>query len=230
MLRWMLGDEHFFTGMQNYFNDPEIANGFVRNEQFVKHMEIAGDTVLTEYFNDWYYGEGFPLYSAEFSPAGSGFIKIKLSQTTSHPSVDFFEMPVPVRVYNLDKTDSMDFRLNHLINNQEFIVPVNFNVSELKIDPDYWLISKTSEIVLVKDFKTDGELVVYPNPFVDFVRVSIPNKQQITSIKLFSINNKLLAEFHENSELINLSEFTSGIYIIQAVTPQKTFEEKIVKL
>ncbi|HKJ78766.1 MAG TPA: M1 family metallopeptidase, partial [Prolixibacteraceae bacterium] len=66
MLRWVLGDESFFEGLRNYYNDPEIANGFARHEQFVHHMETAGDTSLISFFNDWYYGEGFPVYSLKY--------------------------------------------------------------------------------------------------------------------------------------------------------------------
>jgi aminopeptidase N len=90
-----------------------VANGFARHEQVVTHFEAAGDTSLTEFFNDWYYGEGFPIYSLEYSQTTNQELKITLSQSPSHASVDFFEMPVPVRVYNPGKTDSADYRLVH---------------------------------------------------------------------------------------------------------------------
>lgn len=67
MLRWVLGDEPFFNAMRNYFNDPEVTNGFARTNQLIKHFETAGDTIFFEFFNDWFYGEGFPVYSVEFS-------------------------------------------------------------------------------------------------------------------------------------------------------------------
>jgi aminopeptidase N len=102
MLRWIMGDEQFFNGIRNYYEDPEVANGFAQHEQLVAHMEAAGDTSLTEFFNDWYYGEGYPVYSLKYSGDNSR-TELVLSQSTSHPSVDFFEMPVPVRVYNEQK-------------------------------------------------------------------------------------------------------------------------------
>ena len=72
MLRWIMGDDDFYKGMRSYFNDPKLANGFALSTDFQKHMEIAGDTIFTEYFKDWFYGEGFPVYSASFSPAETG--------------------------------------------------------------------------------------------------------------------------------------------------------------
>ena len=229
MLRWILGDDPFFNGIRNYFEDPEIANGFAQNDQLVKHLESAGDTSLTEFFDDWYYGEGFPIYSAQFSQNGSGTMVINLSQSTSHQSIDFFEMPVPVRAYNSGKTDSIDFRLNNKANNQEFRVEPGFDVSEIKIDPDYWLVSKTSEIVKVPWIGASDEFIIYPNPFSEKISVFIPSGQQLVSTKLFSSEGKLMAEFPGDKTTFDWSEIPKGVYIIQLKTSTKLFEQKIIK-
>ncbi len=215
--------------MQNYFNDPEIANGFARTHQFVKHMEVAGDTTLTEFFDDWFYGEGFPIYSATFSPTQTNSLKIVLSQTTSHQSVDFFEMPVPVRVYNQNKTDSADFRLTNIENNQEFFVDPGFKVADLKIDPDYWLVSKTSEIVNVPIVSTTDEILVYPNPFSEKISLFIPGNQQLISTKLYSSDGMLVTEYIGDKTTFDWSGFPLGIYIIQLKTSKETFEQKVIK-
>ena len=229
MLRWILGDEDFYAGIRNYFTDPEIANGFARTNQFVKHMEIAGDTTLTEFFDNWFYGEGFPVYSAVFSPTETNELKIVLSQTTSHQSVGFFEMPVPVRVYDSSRTDSADFRLIHTTNNKEFFVEPGFKVAELKIDPDCWLVSKTHEIVSVPTIPALNKILVYPNPFSETISLFIPTDQQLISTKLFSSDGTLVTEFIGEKTTFNWSEFTAGIYIIQIKTSKEIFEQKVVK-
>ena len=229
MLRWVLGDEDFYAGIKNYFNDPEIANGFARTYQLIEHMESAGDTTLTEFFNDWFYGEGFPIYSASYMPDKANSTKIVLSQITSHQSVDFFEMPVPVRVYNSNKTDSADFRLNNTTNNQEFFVEPGFKVAELKIDPDYWLVSKTEEIVGLPTIPAADNIIVYPNPFSDEVSLFIPSGQQLISTKLYSSDGTLVTEFIGDKTTFNWSGSPTGIYIIQVKTSKELFEQKVVK-
>lgn len=230
MLRWVLGDEHFFTGMRNYFNDPEIANGFARNAQFVQHMETAGDTSLTEFFNDWYYGEGFPVYSAQFAPVKKGVLKINLSQTTSHNSVGFFEMPVPVRLYSFGKTDSADVRLVHTSTNQNFLVDVNFDVADIKIDPDNWLISKTAEIVKVPAVPALNGMAVYPNPFTDNFSVFLPSGQQLLSLRVFTTEGTLIKESTGNETNFYWPEIAAGVYFVQIKTGSGIFEQKILKL
>ncbi len=229
MLRWILGDNDFYTGIKNYFPDPEIANGFARTYQLVEHMETTGDTTLTEFFNDWFYGEGFPVYSAVFSPTETNKLKIILSQTTSHQSVGFFEMPVPVRVYNSSRTDSADFRLIHTTNNQEFIVEPGFKVAELKIDPDYWLVSKTDEIVSAPTIPAPNKILVYPNPFSGEISLFIPTSQQLISTKLYSSDGILVTEFIGDKTTFDWSGFSAGIYIIQIKTSKEIFEQKVVK-
>lgn len=229
MLRWLMGDDAFYTGMRNYFNDPEVANGFARTSQFVTHMENAADTILSGFFNDWFYGQGYPIYSAQFSPTVSNEVKITLSQTTSHSSVDFFEMPVPIRVYNSSKTDSANFKLIHTQNNQEFIVNPGFKVAELKIDPDYWLVSKTDEIVHVPLYSYTNEIIVYPNPFDTKISVLVPANHQFIKARIFTIDGKLMQQLNADQNDYNLSELSGGTYLIQVETNKNTLMQKIIK-
>jgi hypothetical protein len=215
--------------MKNYFNDPGLANGFALTYDFVKHMEVAGDTSLTGFFNDWFYGEGYPIYSAEYSRVDEGVLKITLSQTPTHSSVEFFEMPVPVRVYNFDKTDSLDFRLINTTNHQEFFVEVNFNVTDLKIDPDYWLVSKTSQIVGVQPDLQINKIVVFPNPFTGSFSIELPISNQLISLQLYNSEGNCLKKYYGNKTNFNWPDLPDGLYILYVTTTGGTFKQKLVK-
>ncbi len=229
MLRWVLGDEAFFSGLKNYFNDPQLAGGFTRTENFVVHMEAAGDTTLTEFFNDWYFGEGFPVYSLEYQKAGNGTYKIMLGQTTSHPSVDFFEMPVPVRLYSAGKTDSIDFRLTNLENNQEFTVASGFEIADVKIDPDHRILSETNEIISASSQTAAEDIRIFPNPFTDELFISVPSGTKIVSVRIFNLQGKLLKQFNGTVIHYNLSSLPEGLYVVRVQTSSEQFEKKILK-
>ena len=229
MLRWILGDTNFFKGLRSYFNDPAIANGFAQNQQFIQHMESAGDTTLSEFFNDWYYGEGFPIYSANYIQENPEILHIQLSQITSDSNVEFFEMPVPVRVYNSDKTDSIDFRLTNTENDQEFTVNPGFEISTLKIDPDLWLISQTAEIVQTPFIKTSNEFQVFPNPFKNQLKVILPTGEENERTSIYSTEGKLIKTFSQNQTTLDLSELKPGLYILKLETTKNTFERKVIK-
>jgi aminopeptidase N len=229
MLRWILGDKDFFNAIRNYYNDPEIANGFARHEQAVAHFEAAGDTNLTRFFDDWYYGEGFPVYSAQYTREDDRTIRFSLSQTTTHPSVSFFEMPVPVRVYNAEKTDSVDFRLYHTSNNQEFILKTDFTVSDIRIDPDYWLISKTDGIVNVPLTEYKEGIKVYPNPFTNQISIAVPGNKPIERITLYNAVGKQLYLSDDPRERYNWGHLPDGIYFLQLSINGILYERKIIK-
>src|SRR5690606_31028192 len=98
MLRYVLGGEVFYQAMQNYLNDPQIAYGYAVTTQLKTHLEAASGLDLTDFFNDWVYGEGYPSYQLKAETLSETQTKIVLSQTTSHESVPFFEMPVTLRL------------------------------------------------------------------------------------------------------------------------------------
>ena len=228
MLRWVLGDDAFFSGIRSYFNDPEIANGFASTAQLIHHFEIAGDTTLQEFFDDWYYGEGYPTYLLKYWHQQDNQIKVELSQTTSHSSVDFFEMPVPVRLYNADRTQSADFRLNHIQKEQIFTLNPGFMVAEIELDADYWLLRKTAQIVAVSD-QDLGTITIYPNPAQNEVHIALPAGTTILSTKIFSLEGECVKQFPGQQTTLNISGLSSGIYTIQLETGKGIFVDKIVK-
>ena len=118
MLRGQLGDSLFFTGIKNYITDTALIYNFATTPDLIHHLEAAADTSLTEFFNDWYYGQGFPSYHIFWDCDTSGHLTLAMNQTTSDPSVNFFEMKVTLRLKG--DSDSMDIVVNNT-NPQQFI-------------------------------------------------------------------------------------------------------------
>ncbi len=229
MLRWILGDEAFFPAIQNYFTDPEVANGFAQTSQVIKHFEMAGDTTLTEFFNDWFYGEGYPVYYLNYVQPKNDSLIIELSQTSSSYSVGFFEMPVPVRLYNSTKSDSLDIRLDHTSNNQKFIINPGFIVAEIIIDPDLWLISKTGTITGISQQSMNNNLVIYPNPVHDKLNLLFPSNQTINQIEIYSLSGNLIAQYNNVSASVPTKRLQPGVYILMAHTKEREYKLKFIK-
>ncbi len=90
MLRFKLGDAAFYQGLRNYLNDPALAYNYAVTPQLQQHLEIASGQDLDEFFNDWIYMQGYPIYNITAYNFGAGQAKITVNQTTSHASVPFF--------------------------------------------------------------------------------------------------------------------------------------------
>lgn len=159
MLRWQLGDSAFYAGIRNYLADTTLAFCFARTPELVSHLESASGQDLTEFFNDWYTGQGYPTYNLHWFPEDDG-LHITLDQQQSHNSVSFFEMPVMLSIFgqNQDTTVIVD----HTTSGQEFVFDIHYDVIAIEVDPENWIISANNTSSLLGD---DQHLVnLYPNP------------------------------------------------------------------
>ncbi len=99
----------------------------------------------------------------------------------------------------------------------------------MTIDPDMWLISKTSEIVNVPEGLPLNSLKIYPNPTTGYFHISVTNSELIQEVKLYDTTGKCVSTFPANSNEIDLSDQAPGIYIVQVKTNSGEFTQKISK-
>lgn len=163
MLRWKLGDSAFFGGLRTYLTDPALSYGFASTDDLKRNLEHSGHQDLTQFFRDWFYGQGYPSYQVKWSQLSSAFVKINMSQTTSHPSVNFFAMPVALKFKNA--LEEKTIIMNNTTNGQVIFSNIGFIADTVIIDPEYWLISRSNISKKLEDSVTGiNNIQVFPNP------------------------------------------------------------------
>ena len=150
MLRNLIGDEAFYAGLKNYASDPRLAFGFATPFDFQQHMEKAGDTSLSRFFADWYYGEGFPVYDITARPEGDEW-KIEIQQNNSSGNGHVMDMPLELLFFSRGDTFKTAVRPNAPSN--VFYVSVPLRPSGIVADPEYKVLSKNT----VKFIKVDEQ-------------------------------------------------------------------------
>jgi aminopeptidase N len=192
MLRWVLGDSVFFKGLRQYLNDPKLKYGFAKTADLQRNLEEVSGKNLSTFFQQWIYGEGWPSYSAVYTQNNNLWVKVKLDQTTSDPSVAFYQMPVQLVFKNAIQTKK--FVVNHKYKKEEFWLNVGFVPDTLMIDPDSWILAKTK--TTAKESKTSAnadELLIYPNPSPQDGNVILRNPTgAMLSIQLFNALGQLV--------------------------------------
>lgn len=143
MLRWILGETVFLEVLRNYQNDASLAYNFAKTENLKNHLEAVSGKDLTYFFDQWYSGQGYPSYQLEWYSTGNS-VQFNLKQTTSHESVTFFRLPVPLLFKNATTGQQKLVIANNTSNNQSFTENVGFEAESVTIDPDYWLITKNN--------------------------------------------------------------------------------------
>lgn len=222
MLRWKLGEDDFFRAIRNYLEDPQLEYSYAGTEDLIYHLENQSGMDLTEFFEDWFYGEGFPEYQIEGIQKG-GILELKVNQVTSHSSVDFFEMPIPVYVYGEDSV--IELRLDHLINNQTFRVEIPFIIDSLVFDPELWLISKNNSVVLTRQ---SDIFQVFPNPVSK--QLTVNSSERINELKLFSLDGKLVLSEKVNDLItkVNVSNLANDLYILEIHIGERIEKVKVL--
>jgi len=195
MLRWVLGDSAFFNGLQNYLNDPRLQYSFARVNDLKQHLEATGHTDLTYFFNQWYYGQGFPSFNVTWQQNINNYATVNINQTTSDKSVAFFKVPLVITFKNA--TQSKTFIVNDSVNNLQTSLDIGFTADTVLIDAAKQLLSKNNtSIKLAPATTTVNDITVYPNPFKYQLFISIKNPaQQKWQVMLYNtIGQKILQQ------------------------------------
>ncbi len=235
MLRWKLGDQVFLNGIRQYMKDPKLAYGFAKTDDLKRNLEQVSGQNLTEFFKDWFKGQGYPSYNVEWTPIGSEYVNIKMNQTTSHASVDFFELPVALKFKNA--TQEKTIVVDNKTNGETFFRNIGFIADTVLIDPEYWLVSKNNKSAKVPD-ATAGQNVVqaFPNPvghhFYIYMRKMLSGT---ASINLYNALGQRV--YTKNINLVNGSEYvevpsqylSKGVYFLKINAGDFKFVKKLLK-
>jgi len=231
MIRWIIGDDDFYTAMNNYLSDPDLAYGYVSNDELIVHLEAVSGADLTEFFNDWYYGEGYPIYTIRCNHLEETALEIIIDQQQSHPSVNFFEMPVPIQFKGSDKDTILVF--DHTYSGQKFITDPGFIIDSVFFDPEMWIISSENNVIFGEDEIDKPEIGIFPNPFDKIITIEAES-HQVSAIKIFDLHGKAYwDERYSHSAqhiVLNLSDLPAGVYLMYITIDGVLFGEKILKM
>jgi aminopeptidase N len=232
MLRMQLGDEIFFNAIKSYLNDAKLSNNYAKTADLQKHFELYADRKLDNFFNSWIYGRGFPNYYLNWSQDENNKMTFELYQTQTDPSVTFFELKVPIRLYS--SSHDTTIYLDHKFSGQSFSLQLDFRPTVIQLDPNNHILKSQSIIGYIAFQKVSENILIAPNVIDDFCRVYLRNSFNFKAIQLFSMDGKLLEEYpngyYSNFMELNMSWLPKGNYILKLTTDSYSYSEKIIKI
>jgi aminopeptidase N len=234
MLRWKLGDEDFFQATRNYLDDPDLAFSYARTIDLKAHLESQSGQDLTEYFEGWFYGQGYPSYDVEWYFSNNS-LNLQIEQSTSHSSVDFFEMPLPIYVTGQGQ-DSI-IRLDHNFSGQSFEIDLPFVVEQVQFDPSLWILSANNSVQEVTvnhvpNSQYSNEIRLSPNPAEDRLKIvfsdKVPEPDRIEVYTESGILLESLSRIPSDYTLI-LGDWPAGVYHIAFYWQNEKVSKTIIK-
>ncbi len=139
MLRWTLGDSLFFQGLRQYLNDPQVKYGFAHTSDLQRNLDSVSGMDLTYFFKQWFYGQGYPMFTVQWSENTNNYVNFTINQTTSDSSVLFYKVPLQLVFKNA--TQEKTVVIQDTVNNQQVSLDLGFQADSVLIDPQSYLIS-----------------------------------------------------------------------------------------
>lgn len=226
MLRFLIGnDELFFNGMRAFAD--AFYGGTATGDDFRDFMENYTQVPLADFFEQWYYGQGYPVYDMTWTQEMNQELVIRLRQTASHPeTTPFFSTPVPVAVQTATGTEW--HRLSPSSDDEEVSIPVEGEVLSVELDPRNIILKKTGRITAT-DPARDFGYRIYPNParddlFLEFTS-GLSYRVILTDIRGKVIRQRELAP--AGTHRITVRDLPAGVYLLQLLNANGRWTERI---
>jgi aminopeptidase N len=216
MLRNKIGHKTYFNALNNYLNDSTLAFSYANTQDLKQHFENPCSCDLTEFFNDWVYGEGYPFYVIEWEQ-NSNKLSLDLEQFPSHESVSFFEAPVELKLIG-SKADSV-IKITPESRLSSFELDIPFAVQKIEFDPEIVLLAD-HEIVQKKDL---SKTFVFPNPADESLNIKVGDPRGgLQGVEVYDLTGKLIYESGKLSNFrnfsINTTTWQAGVYIVKTAS------------
>ena len=144
MLRGLIGDEPFFSGLRTYYRT--YRDSTATSEDFQHVMERASGKDLSWFFHQWLYQPGYPQLGVTWQhDAGAGRMLLGITQRQK-PGWGLFRLPVLTLEFRdaNGRTLRRDIAVTGAETSAHFDLP--FAPSEVRVDPDGRLLLRVTAI------------------------------------------------------------------------------------
>jgi hypothetical protein len=229
-------DSLWFNTLRGFQNSYKNSNASVID--FKNYYQSQTGIDPTQFFNQWYYGEGYPTFNVKFNHTNSYFT-LKSTQTVSMPGVTpIFITPMEYRISRTGKPDTM-VRVMHSNPVEIYEFPLSGTITSVRCDPNNWVINKTVGPAYDGTLSTGipqltiapGEMSIGPNPASGIFTLHNPARLNGRAI-VWDLAGKLLLEKQLDDEtILDLTRYPHGLYEVRVVNEEggEVYSGKVIR-
>ncbi len=231
MIRFELQDDDVFYDVLQTFQQ-QFGDSVATGVDFQEVLEDVSGQDFDDFFEQWYFGEGFPKYSIVWNQA-DGNLNMNVTQTTSTNITTLFKMHMPYRL-NFDDGSDTTILLYQTDNYNYFGIPIDKTISSIDVDPENWNLYELIDITFgIEETESPAYFTFGPNPVRDQVKIFLPNEDggnyQIIVSDL--TGREVLRQEQNGKEItLELSALRQGAYLIRVQNGEYLVSRKFVKM
>ena len=222
-------DELFFDVLRTY--QTSFKDSTATGDDFKNVAENVTGMDFDQFFDQWYYGQGYPNYDLVYY-MDEGTFHLTATQTSSSPVTTLFKMLMEYRL-NFDDGSDTIVKFEQTDNVNIFSVYTGKYVTSIDVDPEAWTMEKIDGIsVTVEETELPVYFTIGPNPVKDVLNIYfLNNRNDLREIKIMDLSGKMLyqEESANSSVHVYTNELANGVYLVQVSDGNNTLFRRFVK-
>ncbi len=231
-LRFVINnDSLFFASLRNFLS--AFGDSVATTEDFKTFMEQQTGLNLTQFFDQWIYGKGYPKFSTRWNQVGNK-IFVRTDQSVTTPgSVSLFITPVEYRIYSGNQDTTIRVFFDASVKNYVFTYNGG-QADSVVLDPDYKILkaenrSQYDPALNIEETKFISKVKIYPNPFDTNIYIFVPERSELS---VYSLEGKkeFSLTLQAGNNQIGTETLQNGVYIFKIKSNKGICWNKVVKL
>jgi hypothetical protein len=231
MIRYLIDDDALFFEVLKNFLD-EYKNDVASGEDFKRNLHTYTNVDFTDFFDQWYYGQGYPNYKVRWENSEDS-VHMQVIQSTSSDNPDLFTIPLEIKLQAENGEDTI-IVYQAESNHDRFSLSYPHDINNVVIDPDNWILNKPSDATRVHKEEFAGvSCRIYPNPVNSSLEIQLTgtprNINRKVVVRDLTGKTVLSGFFKGNQHQLNVEALHSGIYFLEIQCKDSKLMKRFVK-
>lgn len=216
MLRYELDNDSIFFSILKEFLKRYSFNTATGNDFKLVLEEMSGVN-FDNFFNEWYYGQGYPIMDVSWFQLNDTLYITNYQTTSSPETTSFFHLKVQYRL--ITPTGDTLLELRQTKTEEIFKIFMPRGVVDIKVDPENYLIKQLMQVEPLDSGKIlSGKFIFFPNPAKESITIFSRALATPFDAKIFDQNGIEVASYkniNPNGSSFSIARLIDGLYYLQ---------------
>jgi len=222
----MHNDSLFFQTLKQFLQ--QYGDSVAVGTDFKAVAEQVSNMNFTAFFDEWYFGEGYPILDISWSQDADSLI-IRVEQSTSTPVTPLFHFDLECMLFRGTGDSLIRLHLDAPV--KFFRMKTHVAVDSIKLDPHYWNIYKLNSLNKIHEAEAPISFTLWPNPgSIIHYRLG-PGFSGKYRLNICDISGRqVLSEIRYQREgILDLAPLAEGIYFLSIETPGSKAVRRVIR-